>query len=63
MIKNPEITVVLNVYERLNNLSKQIEAINSQTIKPHQILIWQNRGSKKLPKITISAFGQDSHLH
>ena len=50
MIKNPEITVILNVYERLNNLSKQIEAINSQTIKPHQILIWQNKGSKELPK-------------
>lgn len=50
MIKGKNITVILNVYKRLDNLLKQIEAINNQTIKPYQILIWQNQGNEELPK-------------
>ena len=54
MVKNKEITVILNVYKRTNNLLKQIDAINAQTIKPKQILIWQNKGNNELPKNIFS---------
>lgn len=36
------ITVVLNVFRRQQNLQKQIDAINNQTIKPKEIIILQN---------------------
>lgn len=49
-----EITVVLNVFKRLKNLSKQIDAINSQTIKPHKILIWKNKSEQDLPPDILS---------
>jgi len=39
-----DITVILNLYKRPQNLQKQIEAINAQTIKPKEIWIWQNYG-------------------
>ncbi len=50
MTKKKEITVILNVYKRIHNLSKQIKAVNTQTIKPKQILIWQNKDQNELPK-------------
>lgn len=37
-----DITVVLNVYKRPQNLQKQIDAIKNQTIKPKEIWVWQN---------------------
>ena len=43
MHNKSEITVVLNVFKRLHNLQKQIDALNSQTIKPDKILIWKNK--------------------
>ena len=54
MINKSEITVILNVYKRLNNLQKQINAINEQTIKPKNILIWQNKGNSSIPKKLFS---------
>ena len=36
------ITVILNCYRRPEYLQEQIDAIRSQTIKPHQIWIWVN---------------------
>ena len=50
MSKEAEITVILNVYKRIDNLFKQVDAINSQTIKPSKILIWQNAGGGKIPE-------------
>lgn len=37
-----DITVILNCYRRPYNLQMQIQAINSQTIKPKQIWLWVN---------------------
>ena len=37
-----DVTVILNGYRRPQNLSKQIEAVKSQTIKPQDIFYWQN---------------------
>lgn len=43
MIKQPEITVVLNVYRRTNYLNHQINKIYEQTIRPKDLFIWINR--------------------
>jgi hypothetical protein len=37
-----EITVVLNGYLRPEFLTTQLDAINNQTIKPKEIMLWQN---------------------
>lgn len=37
-----DITVILNLYKRPQNLQKQIEAFRNQTIEPKEIWIWQN---------------------
>ena len=50
MKKKSEVTVILNLFNRLSNISKQIEAVNSQSIKPTELLIWQNKGDKEFPK-------------
>lgn len=36
------ITVILNGYKRGYNLDEQLEAIQNQTIKPNEILLWYN---------------------
>lgn len=41
-IKAPEITVILNLYKRPQNLQAQIEAFRNQTVKPKEIWVWQN---------------------
>ena len=37
-----EITVILNGYKRPQFLKEQINAIENQTIKPKEIMLWQN---------------------
>lgn len=37
------ITVILNGYKRINYLQEQIEAINAQTVKPKDIMVWYNK--------------------
>ena len=39
-----KVSVVLNYYKRPHALKAQLEAIKKQTIKPCEILIWQNKG-------------------
>ena len=41
------ITVILNSYKRLNYLSDQLIAINSQSVKPSEIILWHNESSEK----------------
>ena len=41
------ITVILNAYKRLNYLSDQLIAINSQSVKPSEIILWHNESSEK----------------
>jgi len=38
------ITVILNGFKRSQHFKKQLEAIENQTIKPKEILLWQNLG-------------------
>jgi glycosyltransferase involved in cell wall biosynthesis len=52
------VSVVLNGYKRGKFLKEQIEAIKNQTIKPKEILLWQNYGEsfdKKVTESTIHA--------
>jgi len=44
---NNTITVILNGYRRGDNLNEQYEALQNQTIKPDEILLWYNN-----PEIT-----------
>lgn len=37
-----KISVILNVYKRLDYLDEQINAVYNQSIKPHEIIIWNN---------------------
>jgi hypothetical protein len=37
------ITVILNSYKRAKYLPEQIKAIENQTIKPEEVMIWSNR--------------------
>ena len=43
------VSVVLNVYKRSSVFQEQLEAINKQTIKPHEILVWEN-GNERVPE-------------
>lgn len=36
------ITAILNGYKRPQFLQEQVDAINNQTIKPVEIMLWQN---------------------
>jgi len=46
------ITVILNGYKRPHVLKNQLEAINNQTIKPKEIMLWQNNDLGFDPNIT-----------
>lgn len=48
LINKPTISVVLNVYRRSSNFGKQLAAINNQSIKPIEILVWEN-GTESVP--------------
>lgn len=39
-----KVSIVLNCFKRPYTLNSQIEALNKQSIKPYEILIWQNKG-------------------
>ena len=38
------ITVILNGYERPHTIPEQLTAINNQTIKPEDVMLWYNQG-------------------
>ena len=49
------ITVVLNIYKRLEYLEEQIKAINNQSVKVSEIIIWQNgTEERKIPNLDPS---------
>lgn len=48
--KIPDIAVILNVYMRGEQLSKQIDALAQQSIKPNKIYIWQNGENYDIPE-------------
>jgi len=45
------ITAILNGYKRGKHLNSQIEALERQTIKPKEIMLWQNKGEDFDPDI------------
>jgi len=48
LTNTPSISVVLNVYKRASSFSKQLEAIQKQSIQPVEILVWEN-GAERVP--------------
>lgn len=55
---NKDITVILNGYKRPQFLKQQIDAINNQSIKPKEIMLWQNASEgfdKELTNSIITA--------
>ena len=45
----PEITVVLNVYKRAEIFEQQLHAVQNQSIRPNEILVWEN-GTERVPE-------------
>ena len=39
------VTFVLNTWQRPHTLKDQIDAIEAQTVKPNELMIWQNKPS------------------
>ncbi len=47
------ITVILNGYKRGSNLDEQYEALQNQTVKPDEILLWYNNPGDSDPNYEI----------
>lgn len=47
-----DITVILNGWKRPNFLKEQINAINNQSVKPKEIMLWQNCTDGFTPELT-----------
>jgi len=48
MMSDPSISVILTAWNRPQYLEEQVDAVFSQTVKPHEIVLWYNQPSKKL---------------
>lgn len=46
------ITVILNAYKRGQHLAKQLNAIKDQSLKPTEIMLWQNHAQRLNPQLT-----------
>jgi len=46
------VTVILNGYKRGKNLELQYESIKTQTLRPKEIMLWQNKGENFDSEIT-----------
>lgn len=55
MSNSIEISVVLNAYKRLQHLDEQIKSVINQTIKPKEIIIWNN--SETTLPINLESYG------
>tara|TARA_R110000868_G_scaffold405813_1_gene685648 strand:- start:1160 stop:1882 length:723 start_codon:yes stop_codon:yes gene_type:complete len=40
------VTVILNGYKRSSHFEKQLNAIKNQTLRPKEIMLWQNKGDE-----------------
>ncbi len=49
-----EITAILNGFKRPQFLKQQLDAINNQTVKPKEIMLWQNNTEGFDPELTGS---------
>jgi hypothetical protein len=48
MISSPTISVILTAWMRPKYLEEQIAAVLSQTVKPHEVILWYNQPAKRL---------------
>lgn len=46
------VTVILNGYKRAKNLQLQYESVKNQSLKPQEIMLWQNKGEDFDSQIT-----------
>ena len=46
------VTVILNGYKRSSHFDSQLKAIKNQTLRPKEILFWQNAGDTFDPNLT-----------
>lgn len=46
------VTVILNGYKRSSHFETQLNAIKNQTLRPKEILFWQNKGDDFNPDLT-----------
>ena len=46
------VTVILNGYKRSSHFEKQLNAIKTQTLRPKEIMLWQNKGDDFNPELT-----------
>jgi glycosyltransferase involved in cell wall biosynthesis len=44
-----EVSVVLNVFQRSQHFERQLNALLNQSVKPHEILVWEN-GAETVPE-------------
>ena len=67
-IPKPRISVILNAYKRIHHLDEQIICIINQTIKPCEIIIWNNSEKnidyfiQKYPEIPIYIFTSSKNM-
>lgn len=47
MAPSPLISVILTAWNRPQYIEEQVEAVLSQTVKPHEIVLWYNQPPKK----------------
>lgn len=47
MTSNPTISVILTAWMRPQYLEEQVAAVLSQTVKPHEVILWYNQPKKR----------------
>jgi len=57
MGSSPSISVILTAWNRPQYLEEQVEAVLSQSILPHEVVLWYNQPSKRL-----GVFNKKQHL-
>lgn len=55
---NNDITVILNMYRRPQNMHMQISSVRQQTISPHEVWIWKNQHEDN-KEVDLSKFDAD----
>jgi len=63
-LQKSTITVILNIYKRLQHFDEQLEAIRNQSIKPTKIIVWNNGNTEfDINKYTdLIYFGSSNNL-
>jgi hypothetical protein len=51
----PKITAILNAYARPANFNKQLACVNNQTVRPSEVMVWQNSSEKSFEKCSLGS--------